>query len=202
VLAAGHLALGYAVGAATAKIRKRSINLPLLFFITVLPDIDYLLPDIGRRSVTHSIVVQLVIVVPFLIKYRYRAVPYFAALVSHSVIDLFNVAGVQLFWPISTYNHPIIPYQIIIQAAQHMELVEVLLTAFVIMLLIVTGVMQQMGKSSFQILLLLGSLGSLGASFIAVRVFYLSRSLIVAQLGFSILFLWPIFQYIKQAVTR
>ena len=39
---------------------------------------------------------------PFLLMYRKTAVPYFAALVSHSLIGDFFTGGAQLFWPFST----------------------------------------------------------------------------------------------------
>jgi membrane-bound metal-dependent hydrolase YbcI (DUF457 family) len=198
MLGAGHLALGYIAGTLTAKVTRSSINLPLLLFIAVIPDIDYLFPDIGRRTITHSLLVQLVIASPFLIKYRQHAIPYLGALISHDVIDLFNVAGVQLLWPISTYNHPIIPYRIISQVAPYMEVVELGIALFVFIVMIVTGVVQQMGTSHGQILLLLGSLGSLAASIIAVRVFMLPLFLSLAQLSFIVLLSWPILRYIAQ----
>jgi membrane-bound metal-dependent hydrolase YbcI (DUF457 family) len=40
--------------------------------------------------------------IPFFIVYRKTAVPYFVALLSHSLIGDFFTGGTQLFWPFST----------------------------------------------------------------------------------------------------
>ena len=40
--------------------------------------------------------------IPFFIVYRKTAIPYFAALLSHSLIGDFFTGGTQLFWPFST----------------------------------------------------------------------------------------------------
>jgi len=42
--------------------------------------------------------------VPFFFIYRKTAIPYFAALISHSLIGDFFTGGAQLFWPFSTVS--------------------------------------------------------------------------------------------------
>ena len=66
----------------------------------MLPDIDFLFPDLGHRGVTHSLLVLIMFL--FLVILRFRdMLPYFLAFASHSLIgDLFTSGGVQLFWPV------------------------------------------------------------------------------------------------------
>jgi membrane-bound metal-dependent hydrolase YbcI (DUF457 family) len=196
--AAGHLALGYLVGMATSQLLKRRVYIPLLFLVAVLPDIDYLLPDIGRRSITHSLIVQGVIALPLLVRYRRRALPYLLAVWSHSLIDLANVAGVQLFWPLSTYNHPIIPYATVRQLDPWMGWGEVLLAGTAFILLLLTHRIPRITPSTTATLLLLGPLMALLFSLIAFR---LSFTLRLAQLTFLITFSWPLLRYGHRVLT-
>jgi membrane-bound metal-dependent hydrolase YbcI (DUF457 family) len=198
MFAAGHLALGYFVGTATSKLTKRSLYLPLLFLVAVLPDIDYLLPDVGRRSVTHSLLVQGVIALPFLLSYRRRALPYLLAGWSHSLIDLGNVAGVQLFWPLSTYNHPLLPYLLVRRVDSYMGWGEVILAGTAFILLLQTHAISRITTSGTTLLLLLGPWMALLASLIA---FPLSTTLQGAQLAFLLLFSWPLLQYLRGGIT-
>lgn len=196
--AAGHLALGYVVGWASAKLLKRSIYLPLLFLIATLPDLDYLFPEIGRRTITHSLIVQSAIALPFLFKYRRRALPYLMAIWSHSLIDLTNVAGVQLFWPLSTYNHPLIPYRIVRQVDPFMGWGEVLLAGFAVILLLTTRGIPRIAPSITASVLHLGPLMALLFSLVAFR---LSLTLRLAQLTFLVTLLWPLLRYMRHVLS-
>ena len=99
--AIGHFAIGYLIGKASAKILKVQLNMPLLLAASVIPDIDLLLRFMQHRGPTHSLIMIMVLLIPFLVLYRKTAVPYSLALVSHSLIGDF-VGGTQLFWPLST----------------------------------------------------------------------------------------------------
>jgi len=101
------MALGYLVGKASAKLLKVTINMPLILVLSVLPDIDIILNFLFNieihRGPTHSIISAILVFIPFLILYRQKAVPYFVALISHSLIADFIVGGqLQLLWPLST----------------------------------------------------------------------------------------------------
>ena len=106
MFAIGHFALGYLSGKSSSKLLRTKINLPLLLAVSIIPDVDLLLEVINptvfmHRGLTHSLVTFTVFMIPFFIIYRRQAVPYYAALLSHSLIgDLFT-GGVGLFWPIS-----------------------------------------------------------------------------------------------------
>lgn len=74
----------------------------MLLTAAILPDMDLILRFLEHRGPTHSLITALVLMTPFLFAYRKAAVPYFAALVSHSLIGDFFTGGTQLFWPFST----------------------------------------------------------------------------------------------------
>ena len=101
------MALAYLVAKASGKLLKVNFNIPLVLVLSILPDIDilfgFLLQSDIHRGPTHSIIVAILVFIPFFIIYRKKAVPYFAALASHSLIGDFFIGGqLQLLWPLST----------------------------------------------------------------------------------------------------
>jgi membrane-bound metal-dependent hydrolase YbcI (DUF457 family) len=106
LFAVGHFALGYLTGKASSKLFKAKMNLPLILVVSVLPDIDLILQFIYpalfmHRGPTHSIITFTVLMLPLFIVYKRQAIPYYAALLSHSLIGDYFTGGVELFWPIS-----------------------------------------------------------------------------------------------------
>ncbi len=106
MFAIGHFALGYLFGKGTSKLLKAKLNLPLLLAVSVIPDIDLILRTQNEtlfmhRGPTHSIITFTVLMIPLFIIYRKQAVPYYAALLSHSLIGDFFTGGAELFWPVS-----------------------------------------------------------------------------------------------------
>ena len=96
------MALAYLLGKSSAKLLKVNLNIPLLLVLSIIPDIDILLMPQMHRGPTHSIITAVLVFIPFFIVYRQKAVPYFTALVSHSLIGDFLVGGqVMLFWPLT-----------------------------------------------------------------------------------------------------
>ncbi|MBS7632888.1 metal-dependent hydrolase [Candidatus Bathyarchaeota archaeon] len=87
----------------TAKITKTRLNIPLVFLLSVIPDVDLLIPFVEHRGPFHSILLTVVVFVPFFVKYRKRASPYFAALIQHLLIgDYVAGGGIQLLWPLTS----------------------------------------------------------------------------------------------------
>ena len=78
------------------------MNLAILFTASVFPDFDLLFfTFLKHRGPTHSLLFIVVLCLPFLLYYKKKAVPYFVAMLSHSLIgDIFS-GGIQLFWPLS-----------------------------------------------------------------------------------------------------
>lgn len=84
--------------------------MPILLVLSVIPDIDiifdFLLKTEIHRGATHSIIIATLASVPFFIIYSYKAIPYFASLISHSLIADVLISGhVQLLWPLTTHEY-------------------------------------------------------------------------------------------------
>jgi len=92
------------MGKASSKFLKTEINLPLILALSVLPDIDILFSFIlYHRGPTHSILMALLVFLPFFALYLKKALPYFAAFVQHALIGDYIAGGeVMLFWPLTT----------------------------------------------------------------------------------------------------
>jgi len=106
--AVGHLSLGYIISKSASKVLRTEINLPLIFTLSVIPDIDILIPFIEHRGPTHSILAMLIIFIPVFILYGKRVAPYLLALIQHPLIGDYFVGGkIQLFWPITTNRYGI-----------------------------------------------------------------------------------------------
>ena len=101
------MALAYLLSKATSKLLKVKINIPLILVLSIIPDIDIILNFLFNiqihRGPTHSLITATLVFIPFFIIYRWKAVPYFTALASHSAIADFIIGGqLQLLWPLST----------------------------------------------------------------------------------------------------
>ena len=104
------MALAYLLGKASAKLLKVDFNIPIILTLSIIPDIDilfeFLLGSSIHRSPTHSIITAILVFIPFFLLYRQKAIPYFAALASHSLIGDFLIGGrIQLLWPLSTNEY-------------------------------------------------------------------------------------------------
>ena len=108
MFAVGHLALGHICGYATSKMLKTDINLPIILLLSIAPDVDLLILQLQHRGPTHSLISAITVFIPFLIVYKKRAIPYFIALVQHSLIgDLITGGNIQLLWPLNTQSYGI-----------------------------------------------------------------------------------------------
>jgi hypothetical protein len=96
------MALAYLLGKASAKPLKINLNIPLILILSIIPDIDIVLMGELHRGPTHSIIMALLVFIPFFVIYSWKAAPYFIALASHSLIGDFFIGGqIQLLWPLS-----------------------------------------------------------------------------------------------------
>jgi len=103
MFAVGHIALGHITGKVLGKATGHNPSIPLLWTLSLLPDIDFLIPGIIHRGPTHSILLALLLCAPFLIYKPRKAAPYFVALFTHSIVgDFLTNGGVMLLWPISS----------------------------------------------------------------------------------------------------
>jgi membrane-bound metal-dependent hydrolase YbcI (DUF457 family) len=82
---------------------KTKFNVALILTLSVIPDVDILIPPIVHRGPTHSILMAFIIFIPIFALYHKNALPYFAALIQHSLISDYVAGGkVQLLWPLTT----------------------------------------------------------------------------------------------------
>jgi len=97
------MALAYLLGKPSAKLLKVNLNIPLILVLSIIPDVDILFGNELHRGPTHSLILALIVFIPFFVLYRRRAIPYFLALISHSLIADFLIGGqLMLFWPLTS----------------------------------------------------------------------------------------------------
>ena len=106
MFAVGHMAIAYLLGKGSSKALHVGLNIPILLVLSILPDIDIVFDFLTgaqiHRGPTHSLVFAVLLFIPIFLYYRKRAVPYFLALISHSVIADYFIGGqLQLLWPLS-----------------------------------------------------------------------------------------------------
>ena len=77
------------------------MNVPLLLALSVISDVDLLIPGLRHREATHSLLMCTLLFIPVFIIYKRRALPYFASLIQHSLIGDYMFGGVQLLWPLN-----------------------------------------------------------------------------------------------------
>ena len=104
------MAIAYLLGKASAKPLHLKPNIPLLLVLSIIPDIDIIFDWFTQsqlhRGPTHSLVVAIIVFIPIFLVYRKKAIPYFLALISHSLIGDFFIGGqLQLLWPFSTTQY-------------------------------------------------------------------------------------------------
>lgn len=102
MFAVGHLALGYLTGKITSTLLNVQTNLSLLFFVTILPDVDLLIPGLKHRGPLHSVILLSFLFLPALLVFRKQAIPSFVALLQHSLIGDYLTGTTQLFWPLTS----------------------------------------------------------------------------------------------------
>ena len=101
------MSIAYLLGKGSSKPLRYKPNIPLLLVLSIIPDADIIFDLLTgtqlHRGPSHSVVIAIVAFIPFFIVYRKKAIPYFLALISHSLIGDFFIGGqVQLLWPFST----------------------------------------------------------------------------------------------------
>ena len=104
------MALAYLLSKGSARLFKVNFNIPLVLTLSIIPDIDLIFQFFLRiplhRGPTHSLISAILVFIPFFLVYRQKAVPYFVALASHSLIGDFFIGGqIQLLWPLTTNEY-------------------------------------------------------------------------------------------------
>jgi membrane-bound metal-dependent hydrolase YbcI (DUF457 family) len=100
--AVGHFALGYILAKLTSKATKTRVIVALIFLLSVIPDVDILIPYVVHRGPFHSIIMATIVFIPILALYHKNALPYFIATIQHSLLSDYIAGGkVQLLWPLT-----------------------------------------------------------------------------------------------------
>ena len=105
--AVGHIALGYITGKASSKFLETKMSIPLALTLSILPDIDLLIPGLQHGGPTHSVILLLVLAFPAVLVWRKRAIPYLVVLASHPLLGDYltrpsRTQGVQLLYPLTS----------------------------------------------------------------------------------------------------
>lgn len=95
----GHFALGYFAASLTGKTTGAKYRLLLVWFFSMLPDVDLLLPFMSHRGATHSLAAILVLASMSLI--RGELLPYAASYASHIIVGDLVTGGGPLIWPLT-----------------------------------------------------------------------------------------------------
>jgi|Deesub1362B_J571_1020462.scaffolds.fasta_scaffold02249_6 membrane-bound metal-dependent hydrolase YbcI (DUF457 family) len=103
MFAVGHLAIGYLTAKTLAKILQTEIDIPTILMLSIIPDMDLLIPQLLHRGPTHSLIITTFTLIPAFLMKGKSVLPYFGALTQHSTIgDFLTGDGVTAFWPLSS----------------------------------------------------------------------------------------------------
>ena len=177
--------------------------MPLLFAASVLPDVDLLLPFIQHRGPTHSIITITFLMIPFFVVYRKKAIPYYAALLSHILIGDFFTGGIELFWPLSNNMFGALNFEV---SSLPIALTELSLFLFTLPLMYKLGDLKELLKPNEKSWALIIPLGSIiGPLVTLTRVVSLDQGietalpalLVIPSLIYIGLFIYSLYVWLK-----
>jgi len=196
--AVGHFALGYLTGKIASKSLAVKINLPLLFLASVFPDIDLLIPGLEHRGPLHSVVVFCFLFIPMFLLYKKRAVPYFVAVIQHSIIGDFLTGGTQLLWPVSLDMYGL---GIGIDSLTNIALEWVLFIISIIIMFKAKDMLSLLKRNPSNLILFIPLMTVLLPSVIIFPL-YVPLLLLIPHLVYLFLFVFSIFVNLKAILTK
>ena len=105
----GHISIAFVISYfIVRRFHLRDISLSLLMFFSILPDVDIVFRllgiDLGHRSITHSLIISMIVWGVVLMKYRKPSVMlYFFAYLSHIFIGDLLIGPLNLWYPFGQY---------------------------------------------------------------------------------------------------
>ena len=105
----GHISIAFVITYfIVERFQLKGISLSLIMFLSILPDIDIVFRligiDLGHRSITHSLLVSMIVWGILLIKYRKPSVVlYFFAYISHILVGDLIVGPLNLLYPFGQF---------------------------------------------------------------------------------------------------
>ena len=196
--AVGHFALGYLTGKIASKSLAVKINLPLLFLASVFPDIDLLIPGLEHRGSLHSVVVFCFLFIPLFLLYKKRAVPYFVAVIQHSIIGDFLTGGTQLLWPVSLDMYGL---GIGIDTLTNIALEWVLFIISIIIMFKAKDMLSLLKRNPSNLILFIPLMTVLLPAIITFPL-YVPLVLLIPHLVYLVLFVFSIFVNLKVILTK
>jgi len=196
--AVGHFALGYLTGKIASKSLAVKINLPLLFLASIFPDIDLLIPGLEHRGPLHSVVVFCFLFIPLFLLYKKRAVPYFVAVIQHSIIGDFLTGGTQLLWPVSLDMYGL---GIGIDSLTNVALEWVLFVISIIIMFKAKDMLSLLKRNPSNLILFIPLMTVLLPSVITFPL-YVPLVLLIPHLVYLFLFIFSIFVNLNAILTK
>ena len=184
------------MGKTSSKLARTEINLPLIFMLSVIPDIDILIPSLQHRGPTHSIFSTIVLFLPAIVVWRQRALPYFVALLQHSLLgDYLGGGGLQLLWPLTNTV-----YGIRIDIRGIVSVVIELLAFLVAMLIMLrTKDMSKILEAKKTNLILAVPVVAVLLPTLLAYPFFVPSVLVIPHLVYLTIFLTSILAYVRQS---
>jgi membrane-bound metal-dependent hydrolase YbcI (DUF457 family) len=165
------------VGKVISRLTGHEMNIPLVWLLSVVPDVDLLVRGLSHRGPSHSVVLALVVFAPFLF-FRFRkSVVYFAVLAAHSLVGDYFTGEVMLLWPFSNdyfYFYEVISMGSPLEVYLELALFIVFLGVFGFM-----GDFKRLLNEGAESLLLLMPLGALVGSLYAFRRNFTALSIFI-----------------------
>ena len=100
----GHMVWGYVTARATSSLTRTRLIMPLILFVSVLPDVDIFLEPFGIRhlTLTHTIIFWVVLFMPVFAYFGFRkTLPYFFALLQHFLLGDVFIGSLPFLWPLT-----------------------------------------------------------------------------------------------------
>ena len=120
----GHMSWAYVFAVAFAGRRGGKLFIPAILMLGVLPDVDLFLEGfgVGHHTFFHSVFFWVALFVPALLIFRWKVVPYLAAVLQHFAFGDFLVGELMLFWPVDLsyfgFNNSMLSvFDVILEAA-------------------------------------------------------------------------------------
>ena len=102
MLAVGHISIAYLLTRGLKRNLWRSMNIPLIWAFSLLPDLDLLIPGVRHMGPTHSLTFAITILTILTLYKGREAIPYSLAYASHTILgDMITNKGVQFLWPLT-----------------------------------------------------------------------------------------------------
>ena len=209
--AVGHLALGYIIGRTCSRATGTNANMPLIFALSILPDIDLLLAPRMHRGPTHSLIILAVMATPFLIVWRLKSIPYVAAYAQHLLIGDMIAGTTQYLWPVSIEEYG---FGVVMGSPIEVGLEWAFFLASLILMIELGDFMNMLRPSRSNLLFIVPCIGA-GSLFVQMKLIILpfmmhqisyyrySPELVVPQIFYFAYFLLAIIMYLwKTTASR